>query len=70
MNETQFLKNLQQKAKVQASVDGSSPLPQWARPLASLVGLHYWQFLLVISCIIAIFISVWLFPEVYATTRF
>ncbi len=66
MNEPQFLEELQHKAKVQAAIEHSSPLPQWSRPFVSIVGLHYWQFLLGVSFVVAMIICIWFFPGVYA----
>ncbi|HSW90104.1 MAG TPA: hypothetical protein VLH19_04505 [Patescibacteria group bacterium] len=60
-----FLEKLQSKAREQARFEGSSPIPQFLRPFVSIVGLHYWQVLLVISCVLAIPISVILFSSVY-----
>jgi hypothetical protein len=65
MNEPQFLEKLQQQAKSQAAIEQSSPLPVWSRPFFSVIGMHYWQFLFVISGIVAIGIAIWFFPSVY-----
>lgn len=66
MNEPQFLEELQQKAKDQAAIEQSSPLPMWSRPFFSIIGMHYWQFLLVVSLGFAVIVSIWFFPGVYA----
>lgn len=63
--EDAFVRTLQDLAKRQASISGSSPLPEWLRPLASLVGLHYWQILLCVSFVLALVIAFWTFPAVY-----
>jgi hypothetical protein len=66
MNEPQFLEELQQRAKDQAAIEQSSPLPMWSRPFFSIIGMHYWQFLLVVSLVFAVVVSIWFFPGVYA----
>ncbi len=65
MNEPQFLEELQLKAKTQAAIEKSSPLPVWSRPFFSIIGMHYWQFLLIVSFLFAIIGSIWFFPGVY-----
>lgn len=69
MSEESFVQQLQEKAKKQALLEQSSPLPEWARPLASLIGLHYWQFLLCVSFLLAVGVSIVLFPHVYERFR-
>lgn len=64
--ENQFLEELQNKAKNQAILTKGSPIPDWAKPFASIVGLHYWQFLLIISFIVAMTISAASFSIVYS----
>jgi hypothetical protein len=64
-NEIKFLETLQERAKTQAILTKGSPIPDWAKPFASAIGLHYWQFLLLISFVIAALISVYYFPVVY-----
>lgn len=66
MEEKVFLSKLQAKAKQQAMLTNSSPLPEWSKPFASIVGMHYWQFLLFLSCIVAMVLSVAFFPFIYA----
>ncbi len=65
-SESQFVRVLQQKAKRQAAIEASSPLPQIVRPLAAIVGMHYWQVLLLLSFLISIPVSIWFFPAVFA----
>lgn len=64
-NEQQFLKTLQSRARDQAILEESSPLPLWTRPLAARIGMHYWVFLLLLSFLLSVAMSVWFFPGVY-----
>lgn len=66
-SETQFLHTLQEKAKEQAVLEQSSPLPLWTRPFFSVIGLHYWQFLIIASLILAIPLSILGFPFIYTS---
>ncbi len=66
MNDDLFIQELQVKAKRQARIEQSSPLPLWMRPAVSHIGLHYWQFLLIVSFVIAIPVSILLFPTIYS----
>lgn len=65
ITEEKFIEELQEKAKQQAGMNEGSPLPDWAKPFASVIGLHYWQFLLIVSLVIAIPVSIWFFPTIY-----
>lgn len=66
MNQDPFLETLQQKAQEQAALSQTSPLPEWVKPFASAVGLHYWQFLLILSCAVAVIVSVLSFSVLYS----
>jgi hypothetical protein len=66
MNEQKFLNELQTLAEKQAGIEATSPLPEWSRPLASIVGNRYWIVLLIVSFIVAIPISVVFFATIYA----
>lgn len=66
MNEAEFLGVLKQKAKSQARIDSSSPVPSFLRPFLSVMGLHFWQFLLGLSFLISIPISVLGFASIYS----
>ncbi len=55
--ETQFLELLTQKAKEQAMIESTSPIPEWLRPTIALVGRYPWQTLLIGSFVLAMMIS-------------
>jgi len=64
-SEKQFLHILEKRAKEQASIEASSPLPHILRPFAAVVGQEAWKALLLLSLIVAICMSVGTFRWVY-----
>lgn len=66
MNEAEFLGVLKQKAKSQAKIDSSSPIPSFLKPFFSAMGLHFWQFLLGLSFLISIPVSILGFATIYS----
>ncbi|MBP9700168.1 hypothetical protein KBD71_02705 [Candidatus Woesebacteria bacterium] len=66
MDEAAFLGVLKQKAKAQAKIDSSSPIPSFLKPFFSVMGLHFWQFLLGLSFVISIPVSILGFSLIYS----
>lgn len=66
-DEKTFVRLLQKKAREQAAIEQSSPLPEWIRPVMSVVGRKYWLALLILSSLVSIPISIVLFPIVYTS---
>lgn len=60
--EASFLHDLELLGKEQARIEGSSPVPEFMRPLAKMLGEHNWQALFLSSLVLSIFISVWFYP--------
>lgn len=65
-SDKQFVQELQRRAKEQAKIDASSPIPESLRPFAALVGEKSWQFLLVSSLVVAVMVSSFTFKYIYA----
>ena len=64
-NQKDFLAELEQLAQEQAIVEASSPLPEWSRELAAMMGKYPWQTLLIASLSLSIVIAAWFFPLIY-----
>lgn len=55
--ETKFVELLTKKAKEQAAIEATSPIPEWLRPTIALIGRYTWQSLLGGSFLLAVGIS-------------
>ncbi len=64
LSEIKFLNQLEKLGKEQALLETSSPLPEWSRPLARILGEKPWQVLLLSSFVLSALLSVWFFPWV------
>lgn len=60
-----LLSLLEIRAQEQAGIEKSSPLPEWSRPLASFVGTNTFVSLLLLSTLVALYISIFFFKDVY-----
>lgn len=61
-SEHDFLAQLEKMGKEQAKIDASSPLPEWLRPMAAILGENPWQTLLVSSLVVSVGIALWFYP--------
>lgn len=61
-SEANFLLKLEELGKEQAHIEATSPLPEWARPVASLLGEKPLPTLFFGSLVLAALISVWFYP--------
>ena len=50
---------LEERGQEQARIEASSPLPEFFRPVASLLGERSWQVLLLLSFIVSACIATW-----------
>lgn len=64
-SETSFLQQLEKLGQEQAKLEASSPLPEWLRPMAGILGEKPWQVLLVSSFMVAAAVSIFFFPLVW-----
>lgn len=60
--ETDFLVKLEQLGKEQAHIEATSPLPEWARPVARILGEKPFPSILLGSFVLAALISTWFYP--------
>ncbi len=63
-SEQEFLVQLEKLGAEQAKIDSTSPLPEWLRPMAAVLGKKPWQVLLGSSFVVSVLISVLLYPWV------
>lgn len=54
MQQSYFLKKLEQEAQLQAKIQASAVVPKQLEPLASVVGRHTWKALLLVSGCVAL----------------
>lgn len=65
-SENTFLHALEELGADQARIESSSPLPEWVKPLASLLGDRPWQTLLLFSFALSMFVSICFYSFFYS----
>lgn len=64
-SEDLFVRQLTKLGKEQAHLNATSPLPEWLRPLAALVGEKPWQTLLITSFFLSSLVSLFTFSLIW-----
>lgn len=63
-SEMSFLEQLEDRARQQARIESSSPLPEGIRPLAALLGEKPWQVILLSSFVWSVVVTILIYPIV------